>query len=259
MHNHPYHMVSISPWPLMSSVSLMIFLSGSIKYLHESNNNLLIMGIMSLIICMTQWWRDVIRESTFQGMHNSFVMKLMQMGMIMFIISEIFFFISMFWAFFHFSLSPSIEIGSKWPPLMIKMFNPLMTPLLNTIVLLSSGLTITWTHYSLIEGNKNNTLKGIFSTIIFSIYFTSLQFQEYSEAPFSLADSSYGSIFFLLTGFHGIHVIIGTLFIIISMYRIYYNHYSTFHHFGFEASAWYWHFVDVIWLFVYLIIYWWIY
>nr|ACJ69630.1 cytochrome c oxidase subunit III [Enicospilus sp. MD-2008] len=258
-HNHPYHMVTNSPWPLLSSFSLMMLLSGSVMFFHEKNINLMMLGLISLLMCMFQWWRDVIRESTFQGMHNSFIMKLLRLGMILFIISEIFFFLSLFWTFFHMSLSPSIEIGSKWPPKMIKIFDPYSIPLLNTIVLLSSGISITWTHYSLINYNKKNSLFSLYLTIFLGMYFTLLQYLEYKEASFTISDSVYGSIFFLLTGFHGIHVIIGTLFIIISLIRINFNHFSNNHHFGFEASAWYWHFVDVVWLFVYSFIYWWTY
>lgn len=166
-------------------------------------------------------------------------------------------FFSFFWAFFHSALSPNIEIGQLWPPLGIKSFNPLDIPLLNTIILISSGITITWSHHSILNKNfKERTLR-LLLTITLGIYFTILQLIEYKEAPFTIADSIYGSTFFIATGFHGLHVIIGTLFLFFTLIRIQYLHFSSLHHFGFEAAAWYWHFVDVVWLFLYLSIYWW--
>nr|YP_010726223.1 cytochrome c oxidase subunit III [Augomonoctenus smithi]WDY84672.1 cytochrome c oxidase subunit III [Augomonoctenus smithi] len=254
---HPFHIVDYSPWPLLGSLGVMIMLMGSIKLFNFNNNNLLILGTSIIVMIMIQWWRDIIRESTFQGLHTSFVMNGMRLGMMLFIISEIFFFISFFWAFFHSSLTPNIEIGSMWPPKNITPFNPFHIPLMNTIILISSGISITWSHHSLMNSMKNETLKGLIYTIILSFMFSILQWFEYNEASFTIADSIYGSTFFMATGFHGIHVLIGTTFIIINFFRIKNNHYSKFHHFGFEASAWYWHFVDVVWLFLYISIYWW--
>nr|AZL93378.1 cytochrome c oxidase subunit 3 [Pimpla luctuosa] len=256
-HNHPYHLVTPSPWPLLTSISLMIMLIGAIKWFHEYNINMFMLGLFSLLINIFQWWRDVIRESTFQGMHTIYVSKLMRLGMILFIISEIFFFFSFFWSFFHMSLSPSIEIGGIWPPKMIYMFNPYNIPLLNTIILLSSGISITWSHYSILMKNLFESKISLMITISLGLYFSFLQFFEYFESPFTIADSIYGSTFFMITGFHGLHVIIGTLFIIVTFFRLINLQLSSYHHFGFEASAWYWHFVDIIWLFVYISIYWW--
>jgi len=166
-------------------------------------------------------------------------------------------FLIFFWAFFHNSLSPSVEIGTLWPPLGITPFNATQVPLLNTIILLASGITVTWAHHALIENNFTQRTQALALTIILGIYFTSLQALEYFEASFSIADSAYGSSFFIATGFHGIHVLIGTLFLIISYLRTLSGHFSRSHHFGFEAAAWYWHFVDVVWLFLYLNLYWW--
>nr|QBG38564.1 cytochrome c oxidase subunit III [Acropyga butteli] len=256
--NHPFHLVSVSPWPVIISFSLFNNLISMIMWLHNFNYMMLI-SIPCTYLCIYQWWRDVIRESTFQGWHTIFVYKGLQLGMILFIISEIFFFLSFFWAYFHASLAPSMEIGQLWPPLGIKPFNPYNIPLMNTIILISSGMTITWTHHSILNKNFNESHKSLMMTIFLGIYFTSLQMIEYYEAPFSIADSIYGSTFFLATGFHGIHVIIGTLFIMTCFYRLNLMHFSKIHHFGFEASTWYWHFVDVIWLFLYISIYWWSY
>nr|WGO58216.1 cytochrome c oxidase subunit III [Blattella foliolata] len=255
--NHPFHLVDQSPWPLTGAIGAMIMMTGLIKWFHQFNNELMFVGMLILILTMIQWWRDIIREGTYQGLHTKFVTKGLRWGMILFIISEVFFFISFFWAFFHSSLSPTIELGSLWPPMGILPFNPLQIPLLNTAILLASGVTVTWAHHGLLEDNYNQGLQGLFFTVVLGIYFTVLQAYEYVEAPFTIADSVYGSSFFMATGFHGLHVIIGTTFLLTCLLRHLFLHFSSGHHFGFEAAAWYWHFVDVVWLFLYMSIYWW--
>nr|AXS65148.1 cytochrome c oxidase subunit 3 [Cleridae sp. 2 KM-2017] len=255
--NHPFHLVDYSPWPILGAFSAMTVMMGMIKWFHLYNNNLLLLGFLIMILIMYQWWRDIVRESTFQGLHTYKVTLGLRWGMILFITSEVFFFISFFWGFFHNSLAPAIEIGMNWPPLGIKPFNPIQIPLLNTLILLTSGLTVTWAHHSLMENNYSQALQGLLFTVILGIYFTILQAYEYIEAPFTISDAVYGSSFFMATGFHGIHVIIGTTFLLICLIRHFLNHYSNIHHFGFEAAAWYWHFVDVVWLFLYISIYWW--
>nr|YP_009859731.1 cytochrome c oxidase subunit III [Allorhynchium sp. YN]QKK69212.1 cytochrome c oxidase subunit III [Allorhynchium sp. YN] len=255
--NHPYHLVTLSPWPILLSFNVLFLLLGMIKWFYFYSNILIFMSTISLSFILFQWWRDVTRESTFQGCHTKFVMNNMRFGMILFIISEIFFFISFFWTYFHSSLSPSIEIGALWPPKGIKMFNPYDIPLLNSIILISSGMTISWSHNCLIFNKMKMSYYSLINTIMLGIIFSFFQFIEYKEAPFTISDSCFGSIFFLTTGFHGIHVIIGTLFLIICSIRMYMNHFSKNHHFGYEAAIWYWHFVDIVWLFVYTWIYWW--
>nr|WGO58008.1 cytochrome c oxidase subunit III [Rhabdoblatta densimaculata] len=255
--NHPFHLVDKSPWPLTGALGALIMMTGLIKWFHLYNNQLMLIGMLIMILTMIQWWRDIVREGTYQGLHTNFVTKGLRWGMILFIISEVFFFISFFWAFFHSSLSPTIEIGSLWPPMGIEPFNPLQIPLLNTAILLSSGVTVTWAHHGLLENNYSQALQGLFLTVILGFYFTALQAYEYLESPFTIADSVYGSTFFMATGFHGLHVIIGTTFLLTCLLRHLYLHFSSFHHFGFEAAAWYWHFVDVVWLFLYISIYWW--
>nr|WGO57787.1 cytochrome c oxidase subunit III [Jacobsonina sp.] len=255
--NHPFHLVDQSPWPLTGAIGAMIMMTGLIKWFHQFNNELMFIGMSVMILTMIQWWRDIVREGTYQGLHTKFVTKGLRWGMILFIISEVFFFISFFWAFFHSSLSPTIELGSLWPPMGILPFNPLQIPLLNTAILLASGVTVTWAHHGLLEDNYNQGLQGLFFTVILGIYFTILQAYEYIEAPFTIADSVYGSSFFMATGFHGLHVIIGTTFLLTCLLRHLFLHFSSGHHFGFEAAAWYWHFVDVVWLFLYVSIYWW--
>nr|AML26430.1 cytochrome c oxidase subunit III [Staphylinidae sp. BMNH 1274642] len=255
--NHPFHLVDASPWPILGSLGAMITMVGLVKWFHFYNNSLFLLGLTITMLVMYQWWRDVTREGTFQGLHTYRVTMGLRWGMILFITSEVFFFISFFWGFFHSSLAPSIELGMTWPPKGIETFNPMQIPLLNTLILLTSGLTVTWAHHSLMENDYTQTLQGLLLTVILGVYFSILQAYEYIEAPFTISDSVYGSTFFMSTGFHGLHVIIGTTFLLVCLLRHMKNHFSCIHHFGFEAAAWYWHFVDVVWLFLYISIYWW--
>lgn len=255
--NHSFHLVDQSPWPLTAALGALILTSGMVKWFHHFSLNIIILGLIILILTTYQWWRDISREGAFQGLHSKVVSKGLRWGIILFITSEVLFFFSFFWAFFHSSLSPTIEIGLLWPPSGITPFNAIQVPLLNTIILLSSGVTVTWAHHALIENNFTQTAQGLFLTITLGVYFTSLQALEYWEASFSIADSVYGAAFFVATGFHGLHVLIGTTFLLICLIRHLICQFSHSHHFGFEAAAWYWHFVDVVWLFLYISIYWW--
>nr|AXS65485.1 cytochrome c oxidase subunit 3 [Silvanidae sp. KM-2017] len=255
--NHPFHLVDQSPWPLLGSLSAFTLMMGLIKWFHMFNPDLFFMGIISTLMIMFQWWRDITREGTFQGQHTMMVTNGLRWGMVLFITSEVFFFIAFFWGFFHSSLSPTIEIGMNWPPKGILTFNPNEIPLLNTLILLTSGMTITWSHHSIMENNKTQALQSLSTTILLGIYFSFLQWYEYIEASFTISDAIYGSSFFMATGFHGLHVLIGSSFLSVCLMRLFYNHFSMNHHFGFEAAAWYWHFVDVVWLFLYISIYWW--
>nr|ARX96606.1 cytochrome c oxidase subunit 3 [Xylocopa appendiculata] len=256
-YNHPYHMVTLSPWPIMLSFNLMNMLMSVVIYMYLNIYTLLLMNFLIMILSMFQWWRDIIRESTFQGFHTLTVTKFLKFSMILFIISELFFFISFFWTFFHSSISPTIEIGLTWPPMMINSFNPYDIPLLNSVILVSSGFTITWSHHSLLNKNYMNFNKSLTYTLMLGVYFITLQYMEYYESQFCMNDSIFGSVFFMMTGFHGLHVIIGILMISTMFLRFKMNHFSNIHHFHFEASLWYWHFVDVVWLFLYLFVYWW--
>nr|YP_010865745.1 cytochrome c oxidase subunit III [Sclomina guangxiensis]WGT89385.1 cytochrome c oxidase subunit III [Sclomina guangxiensis] len=256
MHNHPYHLVDVSPWPLTGSIGAMTLTSGMVMWFHKNSMSLYILGMMILLLTMIQWWRDISREGTYQGKHTLAVTQGLKLGMILFIVSEVLFFVSFFWAFFHSSLSPTVEIGT-WPPKGIMTFNPMHVPLLNTMVLLCSGLTVTWAHHSIMEKNYTQTKSALIITVLLGVYFTVLQAYEYYEASFTISDSVFGSCFYMATGFHGIHVIIGTTFLMVCLMRHLLNHFSSKHHFGFEAAAWYWHFVDVVWLFLYISIYWW--
>nr|YP_006665725.1 cytochrome c oxidase subunit III [Challia fletcheri]AEP83053.1 cytochrome oxidase subunit III [Challia fletcheri] len=255
--NHSFHLVSVSPWPLAGALGVMVLVSGAVSWFHMYSFDLLFLGIIIIFMVMFQWWRDVIRESTFQGCHTLKVYQGLRWGMILFIISEVFFFVSFFWAFFHSSLSPVCELGGVWPPTGVHVFNAMQIPLLNTAVLLASGVTVTWGHHGVVEGNYSQSVQGVLLTVLLGAYFTVLQGYEYVEASFSIADSVYGSVFFVATGFHGLHVIIGSCFLLVCLVRILSNHFSSIHHFGIEAAIWYWHFVDVVWLFLYISIYWW--
>nr|AXS65875.1 cytochrome c oxidase subunit 3 [Tenebrionoidea sp. 11 KM-2017] len=255
--NHPFHLVETSPWPILGSLSALILMSGIIKWFHLFDSSLLMIGSSAMLMIMYQWWRDISREATFQGLHSYVVTMGLRWGMILFITSEVLFFVSFFWGFFHNSLAPTIELGMIWPPKGISPFNPTQIPLLNTLILLTSGLTVTWAHHSLMENNFKQAKQGLALTVILGFYFTALQGFEYYESPFTISDAAYGSSFFVATGFHGIHVIIGSTFLLVCLMRHLSNHFSQTHHFGFEAAAWYWHFVDVVWLFLYISVYWW--
>lgn len=231
--------------------------SGVVSWFKGNSRLLIFIGLIIIILTSIQWWRDVSREAAFQGHHSIEVETNMRLGIVLFIASEVLFFVSFFWAFFHSRLAPSIEIGILWPPKNIRAFNPFQIPLLNTVILLSSGVSVTWAHHRIIENNHSQAKKGLFITVILGLYFTALQAFEYIEASFSFADSVYGSTFFIATGFHGLHVIIGTTFLGVCLVRLLSCQFSYKHHFGFEAAAWYWHFVDVVWLFLYITIYWW--
>lgn len=255
--NHPFHLVDYSPWPLTGAIGAITTVAGIVKWFHQYDISLFTLGNIITILTVYQWWRDVSREGTFQGLHTYQVTIGLRWGIILFIVSEVLFFVSFFWAFFHRSLSPAIELGASWPPAGIISFNPFQIPLLNTAILLASGVTVTWAHHSLMEGNHSQTTQGLFFTVLLGVYFSILQAYEYIEAPFTIADSVYGSTFYIATGFHGFHVLIGTTFLLVCLLRHINNHFSKNHHFGFEAAAWYWHFVDIVWLFLYVTIYWW--
>nr|AUO29140.1 cytochrome oxidase subunit 3 [Platorchestia parapacifica] len=255
--NHPYHLVEKSPWPIVASLGALMLTSGLVKWFHEFNSTLFLLGLFTVLITSVQWWRDVAREASFQGLHTMKVTTGMRWGMVLFIVSEVLFFFSFFWAFFHNSLNSTMEVGAQWPPTSIVVFNPFQIPLLNTAILLASGMTVTWSHHAIMENNHSQSIKGLILTLILGLYFTFLQALEYYEAPFSIADSVYGSVFFVATGFHGLHVIIGSTFLGVCLLRLLNGHFSNKHHTGFEAAIWYWHFVDVVWLFLYVSIYWW--
>jgi cytochrome c oxidase subunit 3 len=214
-------------------------------------------GVAMILFMMFCWWRDVIREGTFEGQHTRSVQLGLRLGMILFIVSEIMFFFAFFWAFFNSSFNPSHNIGGIWPPYSLTVLNPWSIPLLNTLILLTSGAATTYAHHAIVLGDKKEAMTALIYTIFFAVIFTFLQGFEYLTAPFTMSDGIYGSTFYMATGFHGFHVFVGTCFLTVCLVRLYLNHFTREHHLGFEFAAWYWHFVDVVWLFLFLTIYWW--
>ena len=256
---HPFHLVSPSPWPLYTCISLLTLTTTGVLTMHGFSlaHNVIFIAFINLIASMSLWFRDVISEGTYLGNHTLAVQRGLNMGVALFIVSEALFFLAIFWAFFHSALSPTIELGAKWPPMGIEAINAFELPLLNTILLLSSGTTVTYAHHSLIQGNRSGALYGLIFTIILAIIFTAFQGIEYTDSSFTFADSTFGSCFYFGTGFHGLHVIIGTAFLTVGFWRFLAYHLTDNHHLGLESGILYWHFVDIVWLFLFLSIYYW--
>jgi cytochrome c oxidase subunit 3 len=206
---------------------------------------------------MSLWFRDIISEGTYMGNHTLAVQRGINMGISLFIVSEALFFLAIFWTYFHGALSPTVELGSQWPPIGVEAINAFELPLLNTFLLLASGVTITYSHHSLIKGNRNAALYGAWLTVILAGIFTAFQAVEYSVSSFTLSDGVFGSCFYFGTGFHGIHVIIGTIFLLVGLWRLFEYHLTENHHLGLEGGILYWHFVDVVWLFLFISVYYW--
>jgi len=255
--SHPFHIVNISPWPLIRSINALSLTSRVISMIAIKLLHSFFLAILLLIISSIVWWRDIYRERYTQGSHTNVVITGLKIGIILFIVSEILFFVSFFWTYFHSRLISNLEIGLTWPPFYIEALNPAQVPLLNTIILLYSGASITWAHHRVLNTLNKKSLISIGVTIALGAWFTLLQLIEYIDTSFSIKDSTYGSIFFVATGFHGLHVIIGTRFLTINFIKIIKKRISHTHHIGFEIRAWYWHFVDVVWLFLYTSVYWW--
>ena len=255
----PYHLVDPSPWPILVSFSLLSLMLGAVMYMQgfPYGNYLITLGFTITLFSMSLWFRDVTTEGTYLGNHTTQVQKGLTIGIVLFIVSEIFAFLSVFWAFFHSSLSPAVEIGGSWPPLGITPLDPFAIPLLNTILLLSSGAFVTYGHHALIQGDRKGAILGTLLTIIFAVVFTALQYYEYTESSFTISDSVYGTVFYASTGLHGLHVIVGTIFILVGFIRIVNYHLTDTHHQGHEAAILYWHFVDVVWLFLFIAVYYW--
>lgn len=256
---HPFHLVSPSLWPINTCIALLTLTTSGVLTMHGfSNANIFLMlAFVSLILSMSFWWRDVISEGTYLGNHTLAVQKGLNMGVALFIVSEALFFLAIFWAFFHSALSPTVELGAQWPPMGIEAINPFELPLLNTVILLSSGVTVTFAHHSLIEGNRAATLYGLVATVFLAVVFTVFQGVEYSVSSFTISDGAFGTCFYFGTGFHGLHVMIGTAFLAVGLWRVLAYHLTDNHHLGFESAILYWHFVDVVWLFLFISIYYW--
>lgn len=256
---HPFHLVSPSPWPLYTCISLLTLTTSLVLTMHSFTfaSYFLMLALLTLISSMSFWFRDIISEGTYLGNHTLAVQKGLNMGVALFIVSEALFFLAIFWAFFHSALSPTVELGAQWPPMGIESINPFELPLLNTVILLSSGVTVTYAHHSLIQGNRSGSLYGLLLTIVLAAIFTALQGVEYSVSSFTISDGVFGSCFYFGTGFHGLHVIIGTAFLAVGLWRTLAYHLTENHHLGLESGILYWHFVDVVWLFLFISIYYW--
>lgn len=253
------HLVTPSPWPILVSFSLLNFAIGAVTYLHGImyGNYIFLCGIIITTAGMLLWFRDVIIEGLYLGDHTKVVQKGLALGIILFIVSEAFVFLSVFWAYFHSSLSPAVEMGGNWPPTGIAPLDALGIPLWNTILLLSSGASVTYAHHSLVAKWRVGAIDGFLITIFLAVVFTYLQVFEYLGAPFTIAHGVYGTCFYSSTGLHGIHVVFGTIFIIVALTRTVFHHFTPTHHVGVNLALVYWHFVDGVWLGLYLAVYFW--
>ena len=285
---HDYHLVDPSAWPFVGSLGAFTMLVGAVFWMNKSYAAfgvlagipwIFILGLALVLITMAGWWRDVIQESVVRGDHTPVVKLGLRFGMVLFIASEVMFFVAWFWAYFNFRLFPAdVSLGS-WPPSGIVTLDPWHFPLLNTLILLTSGTTVTWAHHAIQTGDKKGAVRGLLITVLLGVSFTCIQAYEYAHAPFTFGFNGaalkpftdpvhavlsvgqgdlgaiYGSTFFMATGFHGMHVIIGTIFLTVCLGRAILGHFTPTRHFGFEAAAWYWHFVDVVWLFLFTCIY----
>ncbi|MGY9055994.1 MAG: cytochrome c oxidase subunit 3 [Alphaproteobacteria bacterium] len=252
---HPYHLVDPSPWPLIGAISAFVLAAGALLVMHENSYWLLIIGAIMVMGTMLGWWRDVVDEAQNKGYHNKVVQVGLRYGMSLFIASEVMFFSAFFWAYFNASLFPTEAINFVWPPENIQTFDAWDLPFLNTLILLLSGVTVTWAHHAMLHGDRRNLIRGLAITVALGALFTALQAYEYSHAAFGFRDGIYASTFYMATGFHGFHVLIGTIFLLVCLIRSLRGHFTEEHHFGFEAAAWYWHFVDVVWLFLFVCVY----
>ncbi|MEM6909770.1 MAG: cytochrome c oxidase subunit 3 [Pseudomonadota bacterium] len=278
--NHDYHILEPDIWPLVGSFSALTFTSGMILYLYPDvfgDNGWIVMGLglAGLIATFFMWFRNIVIEAQ-RGDHTPVVQLHMRYGMILFIASEVMFFVGWFWSFFDFALFPApltydavsdtttslwgqdgASAAAEFVPNGMEVLDPFSLPLLNTLILLCSGTTVTWAHHALIHGDREGLKQGLWATLALGVLFSFVQAYEYTVAPFGFGGNTYSSAFYMATGFHGFHVIVGTIFLGVCLYRAYLGHFTPRQHFGFEAAAWYWHFVDVVWLFLFIAVYIW--
>ncbi|MDB5523570.1 MAG: Cytochrome c oxidase, aa3-type, subunit [Rhizobium sp.] len=278
--NHDYHIIDPSPWPIISSIGAFLMMFGAVcfmRWIHGTPFHmfgadlalvfkfwLFAIGLIITLYSMFAWWADTIKEGQ-QGHHTRVVSLHLRYGMLMFIASEVMFFVAWFWAFFDASLYASEAIqasrvqflGGQWPPKGLEVLDPWHLPLYNTVILLLSGTTVTWAHHALLHNDRKGLIQGLVLTVLLGMLFTSVQAYEYIHAPFAFSESIYGATFFMATGFHGFHVLVGTIFLLVCLIRAAAGQFTPTAHFGFEAAAWYWHFVDVVWLFLFFSIYIW--
>ncbi len=265
--NHDYHLVDPSPWPFVGAVAAFIMAIGAVVWMHGSSSAVMLLGLLGVLYTMFMWWRDIIKEAH-KGDHTPVVSLHLRYGMLMFIASEVMFFVAWFWAFFDASLftgepiqeARALATGGVWPPKGVIVFDPWHLPLVNTLILLTSGTTVTWAHHALLNNDRDGLKWGLLATVVLGVLFTTVQAYEYAHAAFAFGGPEgniYGSTFFMATGFHGFHVLIGTIFLAVCLFRALAGEFTPKQHFGFEAAAWYWHFVDVVWLFLFAAVYVW--
>ncbi len=261
---HPYHLVKPSIWPLASSFAAGLLALGAVLFMHKvefSGWNVglkgVIVGFACVLACMWFWWRDVIKEAVVEKAHSDETKVGFRYGMALFIASEVMFFVAFFWAFFWGALMPTEALGFQWPPKFVTPIPAFDLPFLMTLILLLSGCSVTWAHHAIIEGHQEEAAKALAVTVGLGVLFTGFQAYEYVHASFPFKESIYSAAFYMATGFHGFHVLVGTIFLAVCYFRCKKGHFTPKSHFGFEAAAWYWHFVDVVWLFLFVSIYWW--
>ncbi|MGB4057440.1 MAG: cytochrome c oxidase subunit 3 [Alphaproteobacteria bacterium] len=261
---HPYHLVRPSIWPLAGSFAGGLLAVGAVLYMHKAELmgipvglKGVLLGLLSVLAVMALWWKDVISESVVEKAHNKVTEIGLRYGMALFIASEVMFFVAFFWAFFGAALFPTEPMGWVWPPKGVEIIEPFQLPFLMTMILLLSGCTVTWAHHAILEGKQKESITALGITVALGVTFLFFQIFEYMHAGFGFTDGIYPSAFYMATGFHGFHVFVGTVFLIVCWVRAAKGHFTSEKHFGFEAAAWYWHFVDVVWLFLFIAIYWW--
>ena len=261
---HPYHLVRPSIWPLIGAIAAGFLATGAIMFMHKVQIGGMavglkgvVLGVLAVVAVMFFWWKDIIFESITEKVHNKITEVGLRFGMALFIASEVMFFVAFFWAFFGAAFYPTEAIGYVWPPKGLETIPPFGLPFLMTMILLLSGCTVTWAHHAILEGRQKEAVKALGITVGLGVMFLCFQIYEYAHAHFKFTDGIYPSTFFMATGFHGFHVFVGTVFLIVCWVRAAKGHFTTERHFGFEAAAWYWHFVDVVWLFLFIAVYWW--
>ncbi len=254
--HHPYHLVHPSPLPALGSIAAFVTAFGGVHYWHGGTIVILLVGLALVLSTMFMWWRQVISEAQVEHAHTPVVRQGLRYGMGLFIASEVMFFVAFFWAFFNSGLLVNPTI-SQWPPPNIHPMETWGIPFLNTLILLSSGLAVNWAHHSLRAGNREGLQQGLAIAVLLGITFLALQAHEYGAALFHFRDGVYPSVFFMATGFHGFHVFVGACFLTVNLFRSIRGDFTPREHVGFEAAAWYWHFVDVVWIFLFVWVYWW--
>lgn len=269
---HPYHILKPSIWPLLSAMAGGLFAVGMVMFMHDvhlfadAQNGVagfkvgysgIILGVLAILGVMFGWWREIIIESVVEKAHTPIALVGMRYGMILFILSEVMFFVAFFWAYFASAFFPNEHIGYVWPPEGIHTIPPFELPFLMTMILLLSGCTVTWAHHAILEGKNKDMVLALGLSVFLGLFFMCFQVYEYVHAHFGFTDGIYASTFYMATGFHGFHVFVGTVFLFVCWVRAKKEHFTAKGHFGFEAAAWYWHFVDVVWLFLFVAIYWW--